>query len=335
MADRVYRPSTPARRGDAPNAPPAFRHLNRFAVPLLHRYWAVVGCALLGTACSASSGRARIVPAGALEPWESPSAEAAACFPIERLPVTDRAIAERILLEFSDREGLYTLAGGLKPVSSDVRNLQLRIAPTLDTARLAELERLRVIAPALRCGELGVFVQVFSAVFPGRDSSLVRSASMVLYHRQSLRDAIARHASFFAHLGVTTSADPRDVVGAVENAPQADRWRGYGYLFGYPDDAVDFFVQAGVEGERSKEIVPRDFRRVETFTKFPERQGGPLVQSSFVYAVPKGAAESAADRALREAAAPRFARYLTLRAQFIKPDSSGAAALWRAWLFPR
>ena len=292
---------------------------------------ATIALGLLSAACTTSSTRMGSSTSPAPATASPARVDAASCFPIEQLPASERALAERVLLEFSDREGMYTLAGGLKPVSSDVRDLQLRIAPSLDTVKLAELERLRVVSRALHCGELGVFVQVFTATYPGRDSSIVRSASMVLYHRQSLRTAIARHAPFFARLGVTPSADPREVVGAVENAPQADRWRGYGYLFGYPDDAVDFFVQAGIDGERTKQIVPRDFRRVETFTKFPERQGGPLVNSSFVYAVPKGAAESAGDRALREAAAPLFTRYRTMRAQHIRPDSTGAVALWRAW----
>ncbi len=256
------------------------------------------------------------------------------CFAVEALPAADRALAERVLLEFSDREGLYTLADGLKPISSDVRDLQLRIAPTLDTVRLAELERLRRIAPALSCGEIGVFVQVFTATFTGRDSSTARSSSMVLYHRRALAQAIARHAAFFATLGITPSADPRDVVGAVENAPRDARWRGYGYLFGYPDDAVDFFVRAGIVGDSTKALVPRDFRRIDTFTKYPERQGGPPLNSSFVYAVPKGAADSDGDRALRAAAAPVYARYVAMRARHVGADSSGAVALWRAWLRP-
>jgi hypothetical protein len=253
------------------------------------------------------------------------------CFQIEHLPAEDRRLAERILLEFSDREGVYTLAGGLKPISSGVGDLQIRIAPTLDTATLVQLDRLRRVAPALRCGDLGMFVQVFASTFPSRDSSTVRSATVVLYHAQSVRAVIVRHAGFFATLGVTQSTDPRDVVAAVEHARPADRWRGYGHLFGYPDDAVDFFVQAGAEGARTQSVVPRDFRRIETFRKFPERQGGPPVLSSFVYAVPLGAEESAADRALREAAAPLLARYVMFREQFVGPDSTGAAALWRAW----
>jgi hypothetical protein len=56
------------------------------------------------------------------------------------------------------------------------------------------------------------------------------------------------------------------------------------------------------------------------------------VLSSFVYAVPKGAGESEGDRALRSAAAPIYAEYVRRRAIGIQADSSGAVALWRAWL---
>jgi hypothetical protein len=304
--------------------------MSRISSRFLRRVIAI-GSTLFSMACAVAPTRAATSAQPRPETTPAAATDPSSCFPIEQLPAAERALAERVLLEFSDREGLYTLGGGLKPISSDVRDLQLRIAPSVDTARLADLDRLRVVAQALHCGELGMFVQVFTATYTGRDSSTVRSASMVVYHRQSVRAAIVRHAAFFATLGVTPNTDPREVVGAVENAPQADRWRGYGYLFGYPDDAVDFFVRAGVEGAQTKQLVPRDFRRVETFTKYPERQGGPPVNSSFVYAVPKGADESEGDRRLREAAAPLYARYLPLRAAFIRADSTGAVALWRAW----
>jgi hypothetical protein len=292
---------------------------------------AALACSLVSIACGGAAtkrvGGARPPAASAAEPPR----DSGACFPTEHLPADERRLAERLLLEFSDREGFYTLAGGLKPISSGVGDLQVRIAPTLDTAMLRQLDRLRVVAQALRCRDLGMFVQVFASTFPSRDSSTVRSATVVLYHTAAVRAAIIRHAAFFATLGVTQSTDPRDVIAAVENADQADRWRGYGLLFGYPDEAVDFFVWAGTEGARTKALVPRDFRRIETFTKFPERQGGPPVLSTFVYAVARGAEETAADRALREAAAPLMARYVRLREQFIRQDSTGAAALWRAW----
>jgi len=260
-----------------------------------------------------------------------PTTAQTACFATDRLAPADRLIAERIVLEFSDREGLYTLAGGLKPVSSDVRNLTLRIAPTVDTVALARVEQLRRVADALTCGDIGVFLQVFTATSIARDSGVVRNASLVMYHRSALRGAIQRQRDFFASLGITQSADPREVIGAVENAPRADRWRGYGYLFGYPNDAVDFFVRAGVEGDSTRQLVPRDFRRIETWQRFPERAGGPAVLSAFVYAVARDAPESEGDRALRERAAPIFAQYRAMRARFVRGDSTGAIAMWREW----
>ena len=37
----------------------------------------------------------------------------AVCFPVASLSDVDRRVADRVLLAFGDREGLYTLAGGL------------------------------------------------------------------------------------------------------------------------------------------------------------------------------------------------------------------------------
>lgn len=281
---------------------------------------------LIGIGCRASGSAA--TPA---RPAVAPTL-AAECFPVERLTAPNRRLAEQILLEFGDREGLYTLAGGLKPVSSDVRNLSIRVEPTLDRDALATLDRLRHVTSALRCGDVDVFVQLFAATFPGRDSSRMRSATLVVAHRRALAETIGRHAEFFGRLGVTPTTDPRDVIAAVDHAPRADRWRGYGLVFGYPIEAVDFFVRAGLEGDSTGQLVPRDFRRIETVVRYPEREGGPAVLSSFVYAVPKGAPESAGDRALREAAAPLHARYVAARAAAIGSDSTGAIALWRTWL---
>lgn len=259
----------------------------------------------------------------------------AACFSVSSLSAADRRDADRVLLEFADREGLYTLAGGIKPISSDVRDLTVRIAPTIDSAALATLDQQRRIAAALSCGEIGAFVQVFTATQRRRDSSEVRNTSMVIFHRAAVRRTIEAHASFFATLGVTVSTDPREVILAVENAPRSPRWRGYGYLFGYPDDAVDFFVRAGEEGDASGKLVPRDFRRIETWYKYPAGSGDAPTLSSFVFAVPKGAAQSDQEAALRAAAAPVYARYARERAGAIQPDSSGAMALFRRWMSER
>lgn len=272
--------------------------------------------------CSAATGR--VVRPDMKRPV------AASCFDVSTLSAADQREADQILLEFADREGLYTLAGGLKPISSDVRDLQLRIAPVLDTNTLATLEQQRRVAAALSCGDIGVMVQVFTATQRGRDSSEVRSTSMVVFHRGALRAMVTRHQAFFASLGVTPSTAPQEILAAVENAPRAPRWRGYGYLFGYPDVAVDFFVRAGEEGERTGKLVPRDFRRIETVYKFASGNGDSL--STFVYAVPKGAVPTAEEDQLRQRAAAILGEYRTRRANAVDQAGAGALALWRVWL---
>ena len=261
----------------------------------------------------------------------TPAPATAHCFPVERLSPDDRAMADRLLLQLGDGEALYTLAGGLKPVSSEVIDASIRVAPSVDTVALARIDQLRRVTAALSCGEVGAFVQLFAAPTRRADSTVVRQAAIVVYHRHALETLVRRQSVFFGSLGLSPAADPRDLVAAVEYAERAPRWRGYGYLFGYPDAAVDFFVEAGEEGDRTGRLVPRDFRRIETVRQFPETRGGPPVLSAFVYAVPKGAPPSADDLRLQTAAAPLLARYRMARARYITPDSSGALLLWRAW----
>ena len=263
-----------------------------------------------------------------------PTRDASLCFDPgrESAPVVD--LADRVLLEAGDGEALYTLANGLKPLSSG-RAFSLQTAPAPRAAALDSLDQLRRAVRVLRCGEIGAFVHVFTATSSTADRITRRAAEVVLYHRGRVAEVVRTHAAFFATLAITPSADVREVLAAVENAPRAERWRGYGLLFGYPDEAVDFFVQAGIEGDSTGTIVPRDFRRIDTYRRYPAMRDAPPTLSSFVYAVPKGAPESAADRALREAAAPIHARYVRERARRIVGDSAGALVLWREWLSGR
>jgi hypothetical protein len=256
------------------------------------------------------------------------------CFAVDTLPPAVRAVAERVLLEAGDGEALYTLAGGLKPISPG-RSFSYPVLPALPLDTLTALDELRRATRALSCGDIGVFVQPFTALQFRGDDEARRAAQVVVFHRSAVAALVRRHATYFGTLGITPAADVREVVAAVENAPRADRWRGYGLLFGYPEDAVQFFVDAGLVGDSTGAIVPRDFVRIETFTKFPERAGEPATLSSFEYAVPRGRGISEADRRLQALAAPIYARYLSARALHARDDSTGAVALWREWLRPQ
>lgn len=240
----------------------------------------------------------------------SQKAPAVECFPFERLPEALRPRAEAMLLQALDGEALYTLAGGLKPMSSGFVSSSIKV----DAPDLADVESTRQILATWTCGgEIAAGLHHFEAVYQGS-----RSMEAVVFHRSALRNLLTRHSAYFAPFGLSPSSDPMEVVMTVEYAAPAPRLRGYGYLFGYPDYAVDFFVGAsGIEP-----LVPRDFFSLPTVRG--ERR--------FVYAVPKGHEPNDADRALKAAAEAIHADYVARRARHIKGDSaSGVLALVREW----
>ncbi len=253
------------------------------------------------------------------------------CFDLSRLGEPARATAERFVLAAGDREALYTLDGGLKPVSSDIADFSWRVHPTADPMAADTLSRWREAASALSCGDLTFAVQVFAAVYPARDGDSVRTASVAVGHRTSIDATITRHAAFFAAIGITPGLPLGELLGLVDVAPRDARWRAYGLLFGYPEPAVDFFVTAGRRGDATRSVEPRDFRRFPTWRKFAPPPGTSDSLTSFVYAVPRGAPWSAEDSVIGRLTAERYARYRTWRAA---APRSGADAVrhWRATL---
>jgi hypothetical protein len=245
-----------------------------------------------------------------------------------------RETAERFVLEAGDREALYTLAGGLKPLSSDIASYTWRVAPTVDPAAADTLARWREAASALTCGDVHFAVQVFGAVFPGRQGDSVRTASVAVGHRRALDALVVRRRTTFTALGMTPGMPVGDLLALVDAAPRAERWRGYGLLFGYPDAAVEFFVDAGRRGDSTRTLVPRDFRRHPTWRKSPPPPGEQDSLTSFVYAVPKGATWSAEDSALARAVAPTYADYRQWR-DAAPRTGADAVAYWRQRLTPR
>lgn len=236
------------------------------------------------------------------------------CFPIERLPAALRPKAEEVLLKLLDSEGLYTVIGGLKPMSSGFVSTYFAIEKT-DTTRLEEL---RQILAVLRCGEnLRCDLLTFHTVNSGK-----RYAEAVVFYRPAVDQMARSHAGFFAPLGLTPYTDPLAIALCVEHLEGASRNRGLGYLYGYPNAAVEFFVAGQEEYAVTKKITPRDFRQIPTFG----RESG-----SFVYAVPKGAPETDEDRRLKSTAGRILAEYKKRRAQYIGPGKRGATALLRDW----
>ena len=250
--------------------------------------------------------------------------QAASCFPFEQLPPALQEKADAMLLRALDGEALYTIAGGLKPMSSGFVSASIKV----DAPDLAAAEEARQILALFTCGpEIVAGMHHFANVFQGS-----RAIEAVVFHRGALKKLLETKRTFFAPYGLSPSSDPMEVVMAVEYDPTVARLRGYGYLFGYPDHAVDFFA-AAAQTQRDEEaktgkgtLVPRDFFNL------PTARG----ENRFVYAVPKGHQSNAEDQALRAAAEKVYADYSARRARHITGDSpAGVRALIREWLVGR
>lgn len=239
-----------------------------------------------------------------------------ACFPIEKLRPELRARAEELLLKACDGEALFTLAGGIKPMSTG----WLQASFDLKDSDAASLDDLREIVAHLRCGdEISAHLSHFARPHDGK--VLLQGA---MFHRAALREELSRHTDFWKQWALSSRAEPPEVLLAVEYAPAPQRFRGYGYLFGYPQHSVDFFVDAAnrQELDPEKKLVPRDFLHIPTFARDTNR---------FVYAVPQSQLPNAEDVRLRERCAPILAEYRRRRERYIGPGKPGIVMLLRDW----
>ncbi len=284
--------------------------------------------------------------------------EKARCFNVDGLSPPLREKSEALLLEALDTEHLFTLVSGLKPMSAGFFSAKASVsAPDMDvpeadaviaaygdadadaldaadrakleTARAArtrsdalqEIEDVRSILATWRCGEQIQADLVHYATSRGGD----RQLHAVVFALPSVRQLLTDKAAFFSRWAFTPSASPLEVLSAVEYARDVTRFGGYGYLFGYPDEAVQFFVVASTVQDVTGKFVERDFRAIPTF----QRDDG-----QFTYAVARGQEETAADRELRARASKILEAYKARRSDYIGEGKPGAAALLRDWFCP-
>ncbi|PRD45554.1 hypothetical protein [Sphingobacterium haloxyli] len=225
----------------------------------------------------------------------------------------DYRLADSILQVGLDNEALFTLLADIKPMSS-LTSFAFPIANSDSTkldsafAYLAEIARIQRAVNSIHLDGLDVVFVPYAAAY-GKNRSLqvsvVRTALL-----DSLLDA---QQAFFGQFGITRGANPAMVVTANEYGKKYDRLRGYGYLFGYPDYAVDFFVKAFHTADTSGKHVERDFFRMPTFSS---------EEGNFVYAVPKGHRIGELDSLMHKRAAGLLEEYKRWRPRYLRSDST-------------
>jgi hypothetical protein len=243
------------------------------------------------------------------------------CFPMERLHADLRAKSEALLLQALDSEALYTIIGGLKPMSSGFASFKFSV----EKPDLTQIEEMRRLLSVWRCGEkLYADVHHFAAIYDDEETKgKIRFAEAVVFNRPALAGKIGQYSDYFAPYGITPNAHPMEVLMTIEHSQQSHRWRGLGYLFGFPLYAVNFFVAAGEDEQRTRKFVERDFYSIPTFV---------AAERHFVWAVPKGHEEGEEDRAIKSRAAIILAEYQKRRARYVGPGKRGIVKMLRDWL---
>lgn len=253
----------------------------------------------------------------------------ATCFAVETLQADERALADTLLARGLDNEPLFTLVEVLKPMSSiplvelgtarpDTVPAGSRGVADPDGEDLKRMQRYQRVANALRCGPIRTVMVPYRIT---QDS--VRRLQVNFVHRELLDAELARNAAFWGQWGFVPGSDPGVIVAVIEYEQPYDRFRGYGYLFGYPEHAVTFFVEAAREGDARGELVARDFFQIPVYSRPDAR---------FTYAVPPGHVPNEADLALRAEAARVLEEYRSRRPRYQNPDGSlRAVELLRDW----
>ncbi len=247
------------------------------------------------------------------------------CFPFEKLSPEKRKVAEELLLKALDSEALYTIVSDLKPMSSGFTNFQTEIRPPRDEKKaderrntLAKISDTREILRHFKCSEnLFADIHHFAKSFEGK-----RFSDAVIFNRSNLSAMLKSKSAFFERWAITENSHPLQVLYAVDYDETGARFGGYGYLFGYPDYAIRFFVQAADEEDFSGKFIERDFFSNPTFSS---------PKNGFVYAVPKGQTETEVDKLLKTKAIKIFDEYKLRRDKYIGEGKKGVVEMMRDW----
>lgn len=240
----------------------------------------------------------------------------------------DHQLADSLLTLGFENEALYTLMADLKPIStlcdvslplarakSDSAGIHEAIRPEQKAAELAKLTRFQRVLDALETPDVGFIINPFKQDYDGK-----RIMQVSVYRRSRVAQMIREHQAFFGQWGFVPESEPELVINTIEFENQADRWRGYGYLFGYPRHAVDFFVEAGQSQAQTKQFVKRDFFQI------PVASGK---AGHFTYALPKGSKPTNVDSTLYRQAGEVLERYKSIGSGFRNKEGKlNALELW-------
>jgi hypothetical protein len=220
-------------------------------------------------------------------------------------------LADSLAKETLEKEGLFTVLGGLKPIST-VEHFQIPIDSITKNLLSPEeaslqIQMLHESLNLLSDENIGFAIIPFKAVVGD-----TRSFQILVYNKNSIQRTIQTYPEFFIKRGVLPSIDPQSLLMMVEFEEKIDRFRAYGYLFGYPRHAVDFFVEAAKHEESTGEFVTRSFFQIPVASSETGR---------FVYTLPENQEPSADDMELKRKAGEILETFKRIRDEQLSLES--------------
>jgi len=212
--------------------------------------------------------------------------------------------ADSLLRYALDHEALYTICDTLKPMSSvKLYRLPLLSKDSLIQKQAADsLHQLFRLVNKMNTKSLQFILNPFE-----RNDGEYKNVELYVVRSNQISKTIQKNTSFYARMGIGENAAPATVVAVTEFENKYDRWRSYGYLFGYPSHAVDFFVEAGQKQDSAGQFVQRNFFAIPVFA-------GPT--GYFTYAIPKTYQPTQIDSAIYRKAMRTLERYRKVKEKF-------------------
>ena len=252
----------------------------------------------------------------------------------EQLTEEEQMRADSIIGYALDHEALYSLLGDLKPMSSigfalsyplgkdslqfDGQRYVVNLHDESTQLNLNEVNSWNRVLDALSFENYQFLLIPFKQVRDGN-----RNMQILICRTDLLDKLLETQAPFFAQWGFVPGYDPTVVLTVVEFEQRNDRYRAYGYLFGYPEHAVDFFVDASIHYQKTDEFVTRSFFNIPVFTK---------EKGYFTYALPEDFKPIAKDSMLLQKASVVLKQYQSIRPAYVNKEGKlEAIRLFRDW----
>ena len=252
-----------------------------------------------------------------LTPKESVSCSE--CFPVESLPSHLQHKAIDALIRLFDSEALYTGVRGIKPISEVDSNW---LFPQKSKFTETDVTELETIVSTWRCTSIleAALERYYSDKTPPSTSTIVFFMRKDLVAEVLDRFDFKLGADGKSFVKTPYSSQLMHWIFHGSNKQKALAHRIFGTLYGYPEYAIQHFLQPFTQVSKAAELS--DLFSVQTFDKSA---------SLYTWAVPKGHVKNSADEFIESRVYPILQYYSDIRSKMKGKSPIESLNLLRSW----